>query len=181
VDNPEFCRAVMPRAAVICLCLATFLLACSSPATSQVFDDNLIVPGTRIGKWTLTTTVGDLLQTFGPTPGLTLPPGPLYQAGFTLLAWPSSPSLSVLTRDRRKIELLFIGSRGGDYTTEKGVSVGKAGTFVLEGYGSPGTRVPANRNILVYDDIGIAFNVSDDRVSTIFVFRAREAASIWRL
>jgi len=43
-----------------------FLLLLAPPAVSQVPDDKLIVPGQRIGKWTLEMTIDTVLQMNGP-------------------------------------------------------------------------------------------------------------------
>ena len=77
--------------------------------------------------------------------------------------------------------MMFIGSKGEAYKTEKSVGIGATGVSVVEAYGPPPLRVPANTNLTVYDDIGIGFNISNDRVAAVFVFRPKTAALIWRL
>jgi hypothetical protein len=46
--------------------LALVCLGEVAPAIAQVADDRLIVPGQRIGSWTLDMTIADLLRTNGP-------------------------------------------------------------------------------------------------------------------
>src|SRR3990170_4152679 len=45
------------------------LLLLAPPAVSQIPDDKLIVPGVRIGKWTLKMTINDLLRMNGQRVG----------------------------------------------------------------------------------------------------------------
>ena len=57
----------MKMAAVVSI--AGFLLLASS-AASQTPDDNLIVPGQRIGKWTLAMSVEAIVKVLGEPPFL---------------------------------------------------------------------------------------------------------------
>lgn len=161
-----------------------FLLLLAPSATSQVPDDKLIVSGQRIGKWTLEMTLDDLVRMNGPAVGLPPPPSPLYVGTLILYSWRTSP-LTALTRDRRRTDALMISGPepGADtFKTEKSIGIGSTRSSVIAAYANPPATIPVNPTTanLIYDEIGIAFNVVNDRVDAIWVFRTRTAASVWR-
>ncbi len=158
------------------LLMMLFLVA--SPAATQVPDDTLIVPGLRIGRWTLEMTVDDLLRVNGQG-GSAAPSSPAYVGGLTVIAWPTNP-LAVFTRDRRRVEALSI--EAGAFRTDKGIGIGSSRANVIAAYGNSMATVAisSTTGILVYDEIGASFSVENDRVNRIWVFRARTGASIWR-
>ena len=157
--------------------LLLMLLLAASPAATQVPDDALIVPGLRIGKWSLDMTVDDLVRVNGQGDFSTLS-HPAYVAGFTVIAWATSP-LGALTKDRKKIEALSMTA--GEFKTEKGIGVGSTRATMIAAYGTSPVAVAVNptTSVLVYDETGTGFSVENDRVSRVWIFRSRTGASIW--
>jgi hypothetical protein len=153
------------------------MLLAASPAATQVPDDALIVPGLRIGKWSLDMTVDDLFRVNGQADFSTLS-HPSYVAGFTVVAWRTSP-LAALTKDRRRIEALSVV--GGEFKTEKGIGVGSTRANIIGAYGNSTATIAFNptTSVLVYDDVGASFGVESDRVNRVWIFRARTWAGIW--
>ena len=157
--------------------LLVMLLLTASPASSQVPDDALIMPGLRIGRWTLEMSLDDLLRVNGQGGSAALS-NPAYVGAFTVVSWPTSP-LAAFTRDRR-IEALSI--EAGAFRTDKGIGIGSSRANVIAAYGNSTATVaisPAT-GVLVYDEIGASLSVENDRVNRIWIFRARTGASIWR-
>lgn len=160
------------------------LLLLAPPATSQVPDDKLIVSGQRIGKWTLEMTLDDLVRMNGPAVGLTPLLSPPHVGTLILYSWRTNP-LTALTRDRRRTDALMISGPepGADtFKTGKSIGIGSTRSSVIAAYANPAATIPVNptTDFLIYDEIGITFNVVSDRVDAIWVFRTRTAASIWR-
>lgn len=157
--------------------LMIVLLVAASPAATQAPDDALIVPGTRIGKWSLDMTVDDLIRANGQGDSSAMF-HPAYATGFTIIGWGTNP-LGALTKDRKKIDALSMTV--GEFKTEKGIGVGSARGQVATAYGSSAVAVMVNATatILVYDETGTGFNIDNDRVSRVWVFRSRSGAGIW--
>src|SRR3989304_4823389 len=124
-----------------------------------VSNDNLIVPGERIGGWQLQWKISDLVRWNGPAS--TLPAPDTYISGLTLHAW-WNLTLIAFTRDGQKIEALFI--RDPAYKT------GKPTFLIPDGRG--GQRV-------IFDDLRIAFGVRRE-ICEIFVMPKGSARSIWK-
>ncbi|MGH2403451.1 MAG: hypothetical protein ACRDGN_03200 [bacterium] len=77
--------------------------------------------------------------------------------------------------------MLFTGSRGEAYKTEREIGIGIPGASVAEAFRASLARVPANPSIIIYDEISVACNIMNDRVATIVVFRPRTARAIYKL
>ena len=154
------------------------LLLAVSPAASQVSDDALIIPGLRIGRWTLEMTIDDLVRVNGQGGTVALS-HPAYVGAFTVVSWPTSP-LAAFTKDRRRIEALSV--EAGAFRTDKGIGIGSSRANVIAAYGNSTATVAisSTTGVLVYDEIGASFSVENDRVNRIWIFRARTGASIWR-
>lgn len=172
--------------AVVGLVLSLSLLV--QPAVSQVPDDRLIVPGQRIGAWTLQMTVQEIVGALGrATPGISRHPGGQLsadlQADLRVYNW-VRVGLVAYTRDDRSILLLEIDG-APEFVTEKGVKWDMARADVESAYGRP-TRVTQwaldpKDVTLQYNEIGleVGFNTSG-RARFVGVFRPGAAASIWK-
>jgi len=135
--------------------LLLFLIA--STALSQVPDDKLIVPGQRIGKWTLDMTIDDLFRINGT--GICTSPitSPAYVSPFIVCLWLSNP-LNALTRDRKKVEVLAVTTAGMEavarvFKTEKGIGTGSMSADVLAAYGNPTGTVQDNWSITMRPEL----------------------------
>ncbi len=151
--------------------LVLLLFLAPSPAASQVPDDKLIVPGQRIGKWTLDMTSDALRQVNGSeniAPGSPGTPIERMRGWFAdsngEIWWHEWSNLyfSVATRgrDAQRVEYLFTWS--GDFKTDKGVAPGMLRLAVENAHGQPtgvtragGGQVPGGLR-LIYDEIGLA-------------------------
>src|SRR2546428_13770699 len=101
------------------------LLLAGAPVAAQVTDDSLIVPGQRIGKWTLDMPVAQIRQLNGLEVTGGRRPANIEDllADLRLYWWPAV-GLMVATRDER--QLLFIAiSEFSVYGTDKGISAMK--------------------------------------------------------
>lgn len=169
------------------------LLLMVIPAASKVPDDNHIVPGKRIGKWTLEMTVADLVRMNGPAMARAS-----YKAGedpiadatrdLTDINW-SGILVHAFTADQKTVAALVITTKflvsGWElYKTDKGISLKSSSNQVLKVYGKPTgqTAIDGGRNRLIYDKIGIAFVVWMDygEMRGIWVFRPGTAKTIWK-
>jgi len=158
--------------------LLFLVLLGASHAIAQVPDDKLIVPGQRIGKWRLETTIRDLVQMNGPATIFTLdlldivPPSPQRHNWGPL-------EFAAITRDGRRVEFLLIFSP--DFKTEKGVGPGSNRIAVQSAYGPPTAETRAGVTTrMIYDAIGFAANMEGDRVTGSNVFRRGTGKSIWK-
>jgi hypothetical protein len=166
----------MMRAIVV----VVFLSLSPLTAAAQVSDDVLIVPGVRIGKWTLEMSIDDLTRLRGQGSSTIPPTSPPYVGTITHVAW-KTPSLIALTRDRRKIEALCIDE--GGFRTEKTIQIGSSTrASVIAAYGNPTAVIASGPTtaLLVYDESGASFRITNERVDSMCVFRTRTGASIWR-
>ncbi len=141
-----------------------------------VSNDNLIVPGERIGSWQLQWKISDLVRWNGPAS--TLPAPDTYISGLTLHAW-WNLTLIAFTRDGQKIEAMFI--RDPAYKTGKRIGVGTSAEALPAAYGKPTFLIPDGRGgqRVIFDDIGIAFGVRQE-IYEIFVMPKGSARSIWK-
>ena len=104
--------------------LLVVLLFGASPAASQVADDKAVIPGVRIGKWTLDTAIPDLLRTNGqPTSRPSIMS--TFMPSATWYAW-DSLGFAAGTNDRKRTEYLAVYA-GRDYTLPRGAGIGAAG------------------------------------------------------
>jgi hypothetical protein len=158
-----------------------FFLSLSPLTTAaQVSDDLLIVPGVRIGKWTLEMSIEDLTRMNGLGSSTVPPTSPLYVGAITRVTWTTNP-LTAFTRDQRKIEALCIDE--GAFRTEKIIQIGSSTrSSVIAAYRNPTVVIALSPTtaFLVYDEIGASFRIANERVDSMCVFRTRTAATIWR-
>ncbi len=161
--------------------LLLLILLVASPAASQAPDDKLIVPGQRVGKWTLEMTIADLVQMNGRSrvrqdDGLDR----------THQGWINSwDRLGVFAvtggRDAQQIEVL--GTDEDEYKTAKGIVVGTMRDAAELAYGRPTAvteRGVAGQVRLIWDEIGLFVLFAGDVVSTVGIFRPGTAKSIWK-
>jgi len=171
-----------------------FLLLLAPPAVSQVPDDKLIVPGQRIGKWTLEMTIDTVLQMNGPRniprgiPGTPLDRMRAYFADSNdeiWWHWWADLGFSAATRGRDVQRIEYIFTDNGDFKTDKGVIPEVTTREAVESaYGRPTvvTRAGpvAGRVRLIYDEIGLAVIVRPDGMARfVFVFRPGTARTLW--
>lgn len=165
---------------LVVLSVLAFLLP-ALPAASQVPGDKLIVPGQRIGEWTLGMTVDQLIQMNGqPEPGHRR--GRDLQPGVAVRFWTDRIGLNAGTRDGRAI--IFLAILKPNYATDKGIGVGVARNAMLRAYAKP-TVVSEGPfpwlSAVTYDKIGVRFILDGNTVWAVFIFRPRTARSIWKL
>lgn len=166
------------------LCVMALLFAVS-PVLSQVSDDKLIVPGLRVGAWTLQMTVEEIVSALGRQTRI----GSGGQLGSDLLQnirvykW-ERVGLNAYAKDGRSI-LLLEADNAPDFVTQNGITWGKSRADVERAYGQP-TRVtqwgrdPAQVT-LQYNEIGLeVFFTQTSTVGGIGVFRPGAASSIWK-
>ena len=159
------------------------LLLLVAPALSQTADDNLIVPGVRIGKWTLQMTIDDLVRMNGPYYSLTVS-FPDMRHEYHFFRWERF-DFGVDTIDRRTVELLVMGDLGvAPYKTDKGIGLQSARADVLKAYGKPTMETAPRPGLtnMIYDAIGINFLVYDTGgpLRGLRIFRSGTAKSIWK-
>jgi len=171
------------------------LLLLAPPVVSQVPDDKLIVPGVRIGKWTLEMTIDTLRQMNGPenigpgSPGTPIERMPGWFADSNSEIWWhewSNLSFSAATRgrDAQRVEYIFTWSN--DFKTGKNIAPGMVRQAVENAYEQPtavtragGRQIPGGLR-LIYDEIGLAALISRNGVAEmLFVFRPRTARTLW--
>lgn len=174
--------------AVAVLGVAVLLFVAPSTA-SQVPDDKLIVPGQRIGKWTLKMTTDDLVRMNGDRNRRSGPPiergraSDFVSTDFWWHHW-DNLGLHAVTdgRDGPRILLLIVTSK--EYKMAKGIAVHSERKDVEREYGKPTVvSVPAPDMLsLIYDKIGLGVDLDAIGVlQTIFIFRPGSAKQIFRL
>lgn len=165
--------------------LALLLLA--PPVTSQVPDDKLIVPGQRIGKWTLEMTIDDLLQMNGPRRAIgggstifRLPDRDLISSDFWVHRW-DHLGFRVVTLGRENQRIWNLAALSPDYKTDRGIGSGATRQAVEAAYGMPTavTRPDEESLHLIYDQLGLALRVFDQAVN-VLIFRPGTAKERWK-
>jgi hypothetical protein len=183
----------MRGVAVIVLVVLTLAL----PAASQVADDKLVVPGQRIGRWTLDMTINALVEMNGPqnvpanVRGIGIPIDVMTKwfpdsREEIYDHWWSNLLLSAATRGRDAQRVEYIYTRSGDFKTEKNIALGMTREDVEKAYGQPiavtraGTGPSSGMRRAIYDDIGLA-SVTDRNgiVIILCVFRPKTAQTLW--
>src|SRR2546425_2855569 len=170
------------------------LLLSAMPVFSQTPNDKLIVPGQRIGKWTLDMTIDTLVRMNGPQNlPLFIGPSPVY----AMRRWYSDSDSEIWGqewfdlhfqaatrgRDAQRLEYIFIES--DEFKTDKDIAVGVTRQVVESAYGQPTavTRITDPRVgtlRLIYDEIGLATVIDrNEIVVKVCVFRARTARALW--
>ncbi len=170
------------------------LLFLAPPVISQVPDNKLIVPGQRVGAWTLQMTIEEIAGALGRqkqiirtgyVQGSVDVQGDLRDYRWELVGW-----LDAWTRDGRSILLLDVWG-SPEFVTEKGVKSGVPRADVEIAYGPP-TRVThrstEGADTLWYSEIGLCVGFTPTGVGYtpigivmfIGVFRPGSASSIWK-
>lgn len=152
------------------LVLLVVLLAGASPVAGQVADDKTVVPGVRIGRWTLMTPIPELLRMNGPSssrPSV----ASLLVSDATWYSW-DSLGIAAGTHDRRSTAYLAVYD--GDYAP-RGAGIRASRNAVLTAYGEPtyeGDFIVQGRTItvLAYDKIGLAYFLQSDVVQVFLIF-----------
>ena len=169
---------------VVTVSLLALLLAV--PAASQVPDDLLIVPGVRIGKWTLEMSIDDLVQMNGPAFIARLESQEFVSA-FQRHVWTTfvPEHLEAVSRDGKKVVWLSVG--GVKFKTDKGIGFQSRRSAVETAYGKPTAEIDFFRVLrrMIYDSIGLRLTILlgtslGDPVVEVLVFGPGTAKSIWR-
>src|SRR3972149_2232950 len=151
--------------------LLVVLLAGASPAAAQVADDKTVVPGVRIGRWKLLTSIPGLLRMNG-SPSSRPSVASLLVPAATWYSW-DSLGIAAGTHDRRNTAYLAVYD--GDYAAPRGVGIGGSRNAVLTVNGEPtyeGDLVDRGRTItvLAYDKIGLVYFLHNDVVQVFLIF-----------
>lgn len=166
---------------VVLSALALLLLA--PPVISQVPDDKLIVPGERIGKWTLQMTINQLRQMHGNPDG-TSRSVPLDSAiaDPTVHAWTRLGLAAATSGQDPRIVLLVASSN--EYRTAKAISVGSTQEATEAAYGKATATTRWTDDLsaarLIYDEIGLTVRFLRGRVDTVYVFPRGAAKGLWQ-
>ncbi len=179
-------RVVLPF--LVALLLVVTSAVSPTLGTTPTADDELIVPGVRIGKWTLQMTIDDLLRMNGAVSPVLFYAEPARSRDFWQYSW-YSVAFGAQTFDKKKVEVPVAGV-GGDrnrvvfYRTDKGVTLFQSKrSDILKVYGEPTVVLGGTRFILIYDKIGLGFrlfNVEDGGIREMWVFRPGNAKNIWK-
>ena len=170
------------------LCVIVLLLAL--PAWSQVPDDRLIVPGDRIGKWTLDVTSSQVEAVVRPahlppnvgSAVLDVRPGNDVREGIRTLYWPHV-LFGIGINDLQTGKAIYLMTVSREYRTTKNVGPGMIEEAVTQAYGLPGatTSVTGGVTRRIFDEAGIAFVMRGNEVIQVYVFRPGTAATIWKI
>jgi hypothetical protein len=170
------------RAAILLLLM---VVALAAPVISQTPDDDkLIVPGDRIGKWTLKMTLDELEKMNGPAFDTRVQFFDFRGEAF-FYVWPSL-DFGVSAYKARRVEW-FVAGFGGSvpWKTEKGIGLqNSTRAEILKAYGEPTVEtVPRlGQKNMIYDAIGIDFQVYDSggAIREMRVFPPGTAKNIWK-
>jgi hypothetical protein len=173
------------RAAIL-LFLTVILIA--PPAVCQSSDDNLIVPGVRIGRWRLGMSIDELVRIHGKGTRTTsfskgLAPDFDFLHDGLAYAW-DADDMEVFTFGRPLAEELEVGRRSAlPYHTAAGVGIKNTRADILRTYGKPTAAAKSYGYArLIYDALGIAVRVENGTgwVRTIAIFKPGSARQIWK-
>ncbi|MDQ7843568.1 MAG: hypothetical protein QN141_10580 [Armatimonadota bacterium] len=160
------------------------------PGGAQPPDDRLIVPGERIGRWTLEMTVGEVEQMVRP-PNLPrgqgsaivdIRPGDDVQPGVMTVYW-SHVLFGMGINDPQTGKAIYLMVVSSNYKTARNVGPGDPLEAVTAAYGAPTrtTSVGTGLTRLIFNDIGAAFVVRSGQVIQVFVFRPGTGPAIWKM
>jgi len=162
------------------LILLTLLLA-AGPVASQTSNDKLIVPGVRMGKWTLNMTIDNLVGVNGAASTRPIQNSDMIRE-VTEFWWSSSP-LVAGTFDGHKVVYFVTGATGQpiSYKTDKGIGQRSTMADVRDTYGKPTAEtMPMGGPQLLYDKIGIGFQFRAQTMHLIMIFPPGTAKDIWK-
>lgn len=158
--------------------LVLLILLTATQATSQIADDKLIVPGFRIGKWTLDMTMAKLVQMNGPAQSTPWTAGGAdLKDGIWRHTW-GHLSLRAFTQGRTEQRIVALVAMDVTYKTAKSVGPGASKESVEAAYGKPtAVTMPfATEPRWIYDEIGLFVIIE----SNVGVFRPGMAKTIWK-
>ncbi len=173
--------------------LSLVLVVVGSSAATLGPEDKLIVPGERIGKWTLAMTVDELVRLQGPairllgTAGISPHADAVHDS--TLFYWHRIPVGAIAFGQQKRVDALITGvairpESGGEYKTDRAIGFQSTRADVLKTYGQPtAVTVPQPQEArLIYDALGIAlwFDVGG-RLRSVTIFRKGTASRYWHL
>ncbi|MGQ0569830.1 MAG: hypothetical protein ACT4P5_09910 [Armatimonadota bacterium] len=171
-------------AIVMCLAVAV------PHAASQVSDAQLIVPGKRIGRWALVTTIDDLVRRHGPPRRLlymaSIPPVADSSVELVWYEW-AEQRIAAATQDGRRVEYIVASEVQGSappFKTERGVGFHVTRARLVRAYGEPTAETTPQRGDLrlIYDRLGIAFRFyAGGGLREVIVFRPGTAYRYWHL
>jgi hypothetical protein len=155
------------------------LLAGTSPVAAQVPDDKTVVPGVRVGRWTLLTPIPELLRMNGP-PGARPSAVSAMVPAVTWYAW-DDLGIAAGTPDRRFTAYIAVTS--ADYVPPRGLGIRAPRSAVLAAYGDPtyeGDLFAQGRTVtlLAYDKIGLAYFLHNDVVQLYLIFHPGNLAHL---
>lgn len=165
----------------ISLFLLVVLLQVNRAAETE--SENLIVPGQRIGRWTLAMTIDDLEKMKPPAQRInsgTTSGG--YLPDHTVFEWPSTGIYAVLVQGT--ISQVYASSV--KYHTERGIAVSSTREAVLREYGKPTAEFDTDYQgtRLLYDNLGMVILWSQSggvgHVTRVGVFRPGTAKTLWK-
>jgi len=171
------------RRMVVLSALAFLLLA--PPVVSQVSDDKLIVPGVRVGKWTLKMTINELIRMNGQ-PSLSLPVPTIDLAKFYRAHCWFLEGAEFCATYLAGPNVAWLRIRGGQFRTEKGLTSDSPRVVVERAYGKPTAETQHDRahRKMIYNKIGLAFVVSMGKgpggEEAVLVFRPGQARMFWK-
>jgi len=178
----------MRRAVLLLLELA---LLCLPPQRLAAAEDRIVVPGARVGKWTLALTLDDLTRMHGYAVRLLVTAGlpPAADAVFdhTTYSWEGVPFAAMAFAGRTRVEYLQIGflmRSANAYRTSAGIGFLHRRARVIDAYGRPTAEMAPHplETRMIYDHLGIAFGLDmAGRVHTMYVFRPGTAGRFWHL
>ncbi len=157
-----------------------------APGYTQA-SGSLVVPGSAIGNLSLDMAVSDYYWRFGPTTVNLSGAGPLFRPTVVAEAW-SDPPVMMVYRPGDNV-LLALGSTDDGAMTRERIGMGATEDKVTKAYGSPSAvvQIPSRPKILIYDVLGLAFQIAFDTaqgkyttVERVFVFRPGHGGAIWR-
>jgi len=169
------------------LLLAVFVTVLAVAGVAQTaLDDKVIVPGVRIGKWTLQMSLDDLDKMNGPATVYQVENADYRSPHFLFHAW-SSLDFAAGAYQPRKVGWFAVGFSYAlvPWRTQQGISLQSNRADVLKIYGRPSAEtVPrAGRKNMIYDAIGISFEVYDTggNITEMRIFRPGTARNIWKI
>lgn len=167
--------------------LLLLVLVLAVPAVGLgALGDTVIVPGTRIGKWTLAMTLEDLQKINGPTTAAQVLDPEYRTTNFLFYAW-SSLDFGAGVIEPHKVGWFAVGFSYSviPWRTREGISFQQTRADVLKAYGKPSVvTVPGpGLSNLIYDAVGIDFQVYDTggNIKEMRIFRPGTAKSIWKV
>ena len=160
------------------------LLLLVTSAGSQIPNDNLVVPGVLVGKWTLKMTIDELEKMNGPAHLVNGPLNDDIRGPKTFVYFWESLDFAASGHEPRKVEWLNVAFMGSvPWRTAKGIGLQSIRADILKAYGSPTVETVPHygQTNMIYDAIGVDFQVyNTGPIREIRVFRPGTAKSIWK-